>query len=674
VRNFARRFVGANPVAFPNLASSARNLRGSQRILLVALLLAASASLALTSVFFLSDGSPVSAWWPAAGVNALVAVAVTKRYRLPVLALVSISTFIVTFAVGRPLAVSITAAIALSAQAWIVTRFSVDRHDQPRLTVMRDVVRFFVGVLLGATLTGVLVGTSIVLSVGGDFLQLSLSIIASHASAVAVIAPIALVNRLKKPMGSAWGKLAHAAVLAASIVIAFSPGGLEELSFLPVPFLVWAAFSFSMSFALAELLGTAGLIVVLMAFGGGPFENSTSTLTDSTTLLEMYVVTLTITTLLIASSRNERQRLEERNAATSRLLHEGFEQAQNGFVILRQKDNDFLVMEANSVSAELLPSSLDRTDGDITVVEDSGLHRLLARMTREDLEEFVVSGDDELPVSVTVTNIRDAIFGKILIVSIVDLRPLRAAEEAITLQLEREQAVIEELRALNQQKDDFVSSVTHELRTPITAVIGFSEELESTTLDEEQTQYVSIIQRNAERLLSVVEDVLTFSRRMPGLDATSPLEDVDVIQVISMVLDDLRHSIRDKRMTVSTAFPTEPVLVRAEGNDVTRVIINLLTNAVKFTPADGTLDLVASVVDGSIVITITDSGPGVAPGDLDKVFDRFYRSSRAAQDGVPGTGLGLSIVRDLVTLMNGSIALESDGENGTTARLILPIV
>ena len=674
MRNFARRFVGANPVAFPNLASSARNLRGSQRILLVALLLAASASLALTSVFFLSDGSPVSAWWPAAGVNALVAVAVTKRYRLPVLALVSISTFIVTFAVGRPLAVSITAAIALSAQAWIVTRFSVDRHDQPRLTVMRDVVRFFVGVLLGATLTGVLVGTSIVLSVGGDFLQLSLSIIASHASAVAVIAPIALVNRLKKPMGSAWGKLAHAAVLAASIVIAFSPGGLEELSFLPVPFLVWAAFSFSMSFALAELLGTAGLIVVLMAFGGGPFENSTSTLTDSTTLLEMYVVTLTITTLLIASSRNERQRLEERNAATSRLLHEGFEQAQNGFVILRQKDNDFLVMEANSVSAELLPSSLDRTDGDITVVEDSGLHRLLARMTREDLEEFVVSGDDELPVSVTVTNIRDAIFGKILIVSIVDLRPLRAAEEAITLQLEREQAVIEELRALNQQKDDFVSSVTHELRTPITAVIGFSEELESTTLDEEQTQYVSIIQRNAERLLSVVEDVLTFSRRMPGLDATSPLEDVDVIQVISMVLDDLRHSIRDKRMTVSTAFPTEPVLVRAEGNDVTRVIINLLTNAVKFTPADGTLDLVASVVDGSIVITITDSGPGVAPGDLDKVFDRFYRSSRAAQDGVPGTGLGLSIVRDLVTLMNGSIALESDGENGTTARLILPIV
>ena len=674
MRNFARRFVGANPVAFPNLASSARNLRGSQRILLVALLLAASASLALTSVFFLSDGSPVSAWWPAAGVNALVAVAVTKRYRLPVLALVSISTFIVTFAVGRPLAVSITAAIALSAQAWIVTRFSVDRHDQPRLTVMRDVVRFFVGVLLGATLTGVLVGTSIVLSVGGDFLQLSLSIIASHASAVAVIAPIALVNRLKKPMGSAWGKLAHAAVLAASIVIAFSPGGLEELSFLPVPFLVWAAFSFSMSFALAELLGTAGLIVVLMAFGGGPFENSTSTLTDSTTLLEMYVVTLTITTLLIASSRNERQRLEERNAATSRLLHEGFEQAQNGFVILRQKDNDFLVMEANSVSAELLPSSLDRTDGDITVVEDSGLHRLLARMTREDLEEFVVSGDDELPVSVTVTNIRDAIFGKILIVSIVDLRPLRAAEEAITLQLEREQAVIEELRALNQQKDDFVSSVTHELRTPITAVIGFSEELESTTLDEEQTQYVSIIQRNAERLLSVVEDVLTFSRRMPGLDATSPLEDVDVIQVISMVLDDLRHSIRDKRMTVSTAFPTEPVLVRAEGNDVTRVIINLLTNAVKFTPADGTLDLVASVVDGSIVITISDSGPGVAPGDLDKVFDRFYRSSRAAQDGVPGTGLGLSIVRDLVTLMNGSIALESDGENGTTARLILPIV
>jgi signal transduction histidine kinase len=140
-----------------------------------------------------------------------------------------------------------------------------------------------------------------------------------------------------------------------------------------------------------------------------------------------------------------------------------------------------------------------------------------------------------------------------------------------------------------------------------------------------------------------------------------------------MVLDDLRHSIRDKRITVTTNFPEEPLIVSADVNDVARVVINLLTNSVKFTPTDGTLEIGASVTGESVVVTITDNGSGIAPADLDKVFDRFYRSSRAAHDGVPGTGLGLAIVRDLVTEMSGTIALESDGSSGTTARLTLPL-
>ena len=79
------------------------------------------------------------------------------------------------------------------------------------------------------------------------------------------------------------------------------------------------------------------------------------------------------------------------------------------------------------------------------------------------------------------------------------------------------------------------------------------------------------------------------------------------------------------------------------------------------------------VIDEVVQVTITDTGPGIAPSDLNKVFERFYRSSRAAHDGVPGTGLGLAIVRDLVNELNGSIELESDGTNGTTARLTLPL-
>jgi signal transduction histidine kinase len=240
------------------------------------------------------------------------------------------------------------------------------------------------------------------------------------------------------------------------------------------------------------------------------------------------------------------------------------------------------------------------------------------------------------------------------------------------MQLDRETAVVEELRALNQQKDDFVSSVTHELRTPITTITGFSDELEQTPLDDEQKAYVAIIQRNAMRLQSVVEDVLTFSRRMP--EAAAPgLVDVDFAAVIGATLDDLRHSICDKRIAVTNSLPDESLMVIANANDLTRVVINLLTNAVKFSPLDGTLDLTAAVADGDLTITIVDSGPGIAPKDIEKVFDPFYRASRSAHDGVPGTGLGLSIVRDLVTHMNGQIVLESDGVKGTTARVTLPL-
>ena len=659
-------------MTFPNLATSARSLRGVSGALVIALLLGASVGVGLLSV---QQSEQFAAWWPSAGIDVVAALIVRKRYRMPVLALITLTTFPVSLIAGRPLLVAVVGSLAIAAEVWIVTRFSVDRNDQPRLTTTRDLIRFFVGIGIGSIVMGLTVALVTTPTDPSDALVVGTSVMASHASAIVVIAPIALVNRLKTPLGQPHIRALHGALLAASVFVAFAPGSISALAFLPVPFLAWAAFSFSMSVALTELIATSAFIVILTTVGGGPFNDTTGMLQlETAALLELYVITLSVTTLLIAAARNERQILEDRNLATARLLYDGFEQTQNGFAIIREDQGTFRVMEANNAATVLLPSSLARNAaGHTEVVIGSGLFELLGELTVTGTEQVTVTGDDELPVMVTISNVTHSTFGRILLVSIVDQRPIRAAQEAADIQLAREKAVVEELRALNQQKDDFVSSVTHELRTPITTVIGFSEELESTPLDDTQKSYVTIIQRNAERLLSVIEDVLMFSRRSPGRPSAVTLVDVDIVEVIRLVLDDLHHSLLEKRIEVVTRFDAESALVRAQVNDLTRVIINLVTNAVKFTPANGRVEVAVSVIDEVVQVTISDTGPGIAPSDLDKVFERFYRASRAAHDGVPGTGLGLAIVRDLVDDLNGSINLESDGTNGTTARLTLPL-
>ena len=655
-------------------------MRGVTGVLVVALLLVASVGVGLLSVQQSAQSGHFAAWWPAAGIDVVAALVVRKRYRMPVLALIALTTFPVSLIAGRPLLVAVVGSLAIAAEVWIVTRFSVDRNDQPRLTTTRDMIRFFIGIGIGSIVMGLTVALVTTPADLSDALVVGTSVMASHASAIVVIAPIALVNRLKKPLGQPHIRALHGALLAASVFVAFAPGSISALAFLPVPFLAWAAFSFSMSLALTELIATSAFIVILTTVGGGPFNDTTGMLQlETAALLELYVITLSVTTLLIAAARNERQILEDRNLATARLLYDGFEQTKNGFAIIREDEGTFRVMEANNAATVLLPSSLARTAaGHTEVVIGSGLFELLGELTVSGTEQVTVTGDDELPVMVTISNVTHSTFGRILLVSIVDQRPIRAAQEAANIQLAREKAVVEELRGLNQQKDDFVSSVTHELRTPITTIIGFSEELESTPLDETQTTYVTIIQRNAERLLSVIEDVLMFSRRTPGRPTDAALVDaalvnVDIVDVIRLVLDDLHHSLLEKRIEVVTRFDAESALVRAQVNDLTRVIINLVTNAVKFTPADGRVEVAVSVIDEVVQVTISDTGPGIAPSDLDKVFERFYRASRAAHDGVPGTGLGLAIVRDLVNDLNGSIKLESDGTNGTTAQLTLPL-
>jgi PAS domain S-box-containing protein len=284
-----------------------------------------------------------------------------------------------------------------------------------------------------------------------------------------------------------------------------------------------------------------------------------------------------------------------------------------------------------------------------------------------------------LTVSLTVSGIRDAgghLTGYLGVAEDVTLR--RQAEVALQVALDRERQAVEELTALDRTKSDFVSSVSHELRTPLASVLGYAEMLEdgaAGALTEHQLELVSRVDRNGRRLLSLIEDLLLNSRIEAGRLELHPRR-FDLAEVI----DDAWHSIASvtgqRQLVRDLDVDPRPLWIEGDPVALERVVTNLLTNAVKFTPDGGRIGLTAHVdADdvGAVRLTVSDSGIGIPAADLDRVFARFYRTSTANERAIQGSGLGLSIVRAIVEGHGGRVEVESAPDQGATFTVRLPV-
>ena len=235
--------------------------------------------------------------------------------------------------------------------------------------------------------------------------------------------------------------------------------------------------------------------------------------------------------------------------------------------------------------------------------------------------------------------------------------------------------VAEGLRQLNAQKDDFISAVSHELRTPVTSILGFSEQLVDTNPDPDSAQAGRIIYRNARRLADVIEDVLELSRLSTTQGSNRPPADVEMQGLLLACIDDTVGLVPvDRRVTVGLVAPQHPVIIRAVEPDLTRIVSNLLTNALKFSPPEGSVTVTLTELDAtSIEVSIADEGPGIPVAEQEAVWERFYRVQSVRHRDVPGTGLGLPIVRALVeNRVGGEVSLSSDGERGATVVVRIP--
>jgi signal transduction histidine kinase len=249
---------------------------------------------------------------------------------------------------------------------------------------------------------------------------------------------------------------------------------------------------------------------------------------------------------------------------------------------------------------------------------------------------------------------------------------LHALAEAKQLR-HREELLVGQLRALDAAKTDFMSTVSHELRTPLTSISGYLELLRDAApgeLSDAQERMLEVISRNTRRLRELIEDILTLSRIESG-SFRSELVPVDLAQLIERAVTAIGPA-ADKSAVGVHCDVRGPLPLRGDGVQLDRVLANLLGNAVKFTPPDGTVTVSAERRDNRAVLTVADTGMGIPVDEQQALFVRFFRATNAIRQAVPGTGLGLAIVRKIVDNHGGTISVTSTENVGTTVTVRLP--
>jgi two-component system phosphate regulon sensor histidine kinase PhoR len=240
---------------------------------------------------------------------------------------------------------------------------------------------------------------------------------------------------------------------------------------------------------------------------------------------------------------------------------------------------------------------------------------------------------------------------------------------------EEENRIVEELKAVDRTKSDFVATVSHELRTPLTSITGYIEMLlggDPGELNDEQEHMLGTVDRNASRLRSLIENLLTFSGMESGTFTTETTP-VNLVEVISAAGEDVLPAASRKGITVTTACADDRIVVNADPSQLARVMTNLLSNAVKFTPEGGQVEVRAEAAAGWAVVSVTDTGIGIPDADKKDMFTRFFRASNATKQAIPGTGLGLAITQTIIAGHGGDMQLQSQEGKGTTVTVRLPL-
>jgi PAS domain S-box-containing protein len=257
--------------------------------------------------------------------------------------------------------------------------------------------------------------------------------------------------------------------------------------------------------------------------------------------------------------------------------------------------------------------------------------------------------------------------------SLEDISEQKLAEQERVELLREAQTARQQAEDASRLKDEFLATLSHELRTPLNAMLGWLQLLRQGRLgDEQKTQALETIERNAKAQNQLIGDILDVSRIIQG-KVTLNMISLNPCQAIGSAIDSIRPTAQSKNIQIQLDCDPQAGLISADPNRLQQVIWNLLVNAIKFTPAKGEITVEVKPLDDQIQISVTDTGQGIAAEDLPYVFERFRQVEQGSKRPQGGLGLGLSIVRYLIEMHGGRVAVSSPGlGKGTTFILYLP--
>jgi len=253
-----------------------------------------------------------------------------------------------------------------------------------------------------------------------------------------------------------------------------------------------------------------------------------------------------------------------------------------------------------------------------------------------------------------------------------DITARRSIEDELRKRTERLEEQHQKLTLATDQKTRFFASMSHELRTPMTSIVGFTELLLDDVEDpvsSGQRELLLKVSQNAHRLLGMINDLLDLSRMESGR-ITPTVAEVRLDRLLDQIVSNMMPLAKDKDLSLVTSSPVERSVYTDEQR-LSQILVNLLSNAIKFTPS-GRVEVRTQVNDGRFQIVVSDTGIGIRPSDIPKIFEEFHTGSESAKHRIPGTGLGLAITKKLTELLGGKITVASQIGKGSAFTVTLP--
>ena len=317
---------------------------------------------------------------------------------------------------------------------------------------------------------------------------------------------------------------------------------------------------------------------------------------------------------------------------------------QDGVIVIDQNKNILLV---NRTIRDIFRLDSVETTGRslVDVIPNADLKALLVRSNEGPLKYHEINFDDGRVFNAQFT-------------------PIPQIGAAVTMQ------DISYLKELDRLKSDFIHTVSHDLRSPLTSILGYTELIERTgPLNENQTEFIKRLQGSIQHITALVNELLDLGRLEAGFDTRR--ESVHLESVLKYSLDMFDTQIKKKNIRLTTDISSDIQSLRANPIRIRQMVDNLVGNAIKYTPEEGSIHVSISMQDIQIVLKVEDTGPGIPLDEQGHIFEKFYRAT-TAPEGVEGSGLGLAIVRSIVESHQGRVWVESRVGKGSLFTVLLP--